>query len=80
MPREARYDVMKHALTNLLHDFRILSGEIIGPSDSSWQDVAATARINAQALADQLAEAQCGNTESFLTFPSPSECLEESHN
>lgn len=74
--RRATYKVMKSALENLLNDLSILSGEKVGPSNVSWQDVAGTAMVNAEALANQLRQAQLGNCESFIAFPSPSECLE----
>jgi hypothetical protein len=74
--RRARYETMKTALENLLNDLSILAGEKVGPSGVSWQDVAGTAMVNAQVLADQLKAAREGNSESFITFPSPAETLE----
>ena len=73
------YKKMEQALTTLLNDMAILAGEKVGPSDVSWQDVAGTAATNAQWLANLLYDARKGNAESFLTFPSPSECLEKAN-
>jgi hypothetical protein len=66
---------MREALCNLLSDMSILAGDIVGPGGTSWQDVAGTAMVNAQVLASQLEQARLGNCESFITFPSPAECL-----
>lgn len=74
--RKATYKTMETALRNALNDLAILAGEKVGPSGSSWQDVAGTAAVNLTVLANQLNEARHGNAESFITFPSPSECLE----
>lgn len=74
--RRATYQRMREALCNLLNDMSILAGDKVGPSDVSWQDVAGTAMVNAQVLAAQLEQARLGNCESFITFPSPAECLE----
>ena len=72
--KTARYNTMRMALCNLLDDMRILSGDVVGPSGVSWQDVAGTAMVNAQVLASQLEQARLGNAEWFLTFPSPDDC------
>jgi len=75
--RKATYAEMKRLLTNALGDLSILAGDAVGPSDVSWQDVAGTATVSLQCLVWQLEEARKGNCESFITFPSPSECLED---
>lgn len=77
MQRQARFNVMERALIGLLNDLRILSGEIVGPSGVSWQDVAGTAALNAQVLADQLTQARAGNSHGPIVFPSPSEAMEK---
>lgn len=41
-------------------DLRILAGEIVGPCDSSWQDVAGTCAVNLRALATALDDARKG--------------------
>lgn len=76
-PVRATFHVMQRALESLLYDMRILSGETMGPSNSTWQDVAGTASTNAQVLANQLMQARLGNHEPFITFPSPTEILEQ---
>lgn len=73
----ARYTVMRFALEGLLSDLSILCGDSVGPSDSSTRDVLQTAIVNAQVLADQLTKASRGDSESFLTYPSPSEAMEK---
>lgn len=78
MENKATYKKMEQALTDLLNDMDILSGNKMGPSDVAWQDVAGTAATNAQWLANMLYEARKGNHESFITFPCPEECLEQS--
>lgn len=74
----AKYTTLERTIRNLLYDLTILSGDVVGPSDASWQDVAGTASVNAQVLANILAEARKGNHEAGLVFPSPAECLEGS--
>lgn len=80
MNHKARYATMRLALINALNDLAILSGSKVGPSDASWQDVAGTCATNLEVLSAQLHQARQGNAESFVTFPDPQECLEESLN
>lgn len=75
--RKTTYGMMEKTLINALNDLAILSGDIQGPSDVSWQDVAGTAATNLEVLASMLHEARKGNCESCITFPSPAECLEK---
>lgn len=76
--RKTTYKAMESALKDALHDLEILAGNKVGPSDVSWQDVAGTASVNLKVLASLLDQARLGNAEPFLTFPAPSECMEES--
>ena len=73
------YETMKRTLENALHDLSILAGDIPGPGNASWQDVAGTAATNLKALAIMLDTARNGakSASGFLTFPSPAEALEE---
>lgn len=73
---KATYEQMKRLLTDALGDLAILSGDVMGPSGASWQDVAGTAAVNLTCLANMLTEARKGNAEPFITFPSPAECME----
>jgi len=57
------------------NDLSILAGEENGPPDVVWRDVAGTAMVNGQALADQLKAGHLGNHEPLIMLPSPSECL-----
>ena len=68
---------LESSLKSALLDLSILSGDIAGPSDSTWQDVAGTAAVNLHHLARLLENARAGNLESCLVFPAPSECLPE---
>ena len=74
--RPARSSVMERYLRNALYDLRILSGEIQGPPDATWRDVAGTCATTLEALASQLQSASVGNHEPFISFPNPTECLE----
>jgi hypothetical protein len=76
--RRTTYADMKTALTNALGDLEILAGNRVGPSGSSWQDVAGTAATNLQWLANMLYAARQGNHEAGLVFPDVDECLEAS--
>ena len=73
--RRATYAQMKRALSNLLYDLEILSGDYPG-NGSTWQDVAGTAAVSAEVLSRQLRQAHEGNHESFIVFPSPADCIE----
>ena len=74
--RKATHDNIEAALLNVLGDLRILSGDVMGPSDATWQDVAGTCATNCEVLAMLLHSARKGHHESFLTFPSPAEVLD----
>ena len=52
MERKATYRMMSILLHNALGDLRMLAGDEVGPSDSTWQDIAGTAVVNLRALAD----------------------------
>lgn len=74
MKRKATYRRMSILLHNALGDLRMLTGDEVGPSGSSWQDIAGTAVVNLRALADQIEQARQGNAESAIVFPSPADC------
>lgn len=75
--RRTTFGSMEKALINALNDLAILAGDLVCPSDVSWQDVAGTAATNLEVLAGMLHEARKGNHEAFIVFPSPAECLEK---
>lgn len=75
--QKTTYGMMEKTLINALNDLAILSGDIVGPSDVSWQDVAGTAATNLEVLAKMLHTARSGHHEAMLAFPSPAECLEK---
>lgn len=77
MARAYRYETARDLLASIVDDFRILSGDKVGPSDVTWQDVAGTAMTNLQVLASQLAEARKGNVVNGpVVFPSPDDLPE----
>ena len=64
------------AYRNALLDLSILSGEEIGPSDVSWQDVAGTCAVNLRCVAaylDQLREGGRGSVHDLFALP----CLDD---
>lgn len=74
----ANYDEMRVALTCLLRDLTVLSGDVVGNSNDSWQQYAKIASNAAGILRDQLDLASRGECEAFLCFPSPADCMEDS--
>ena len=67
--KRATYNGMREELAHIIGDVRILSGEIVGPSDATWQDVAGTLAVNLRCLAAMLEEWRKGNAEPFCSFP-----------
>jgi len=63
------YHNFKTLLDNIKTDIAILSGDEIGPSDSSWQDVAGTLECNMKVYARLLERARTGQAAG-ITFPS----------
>lgn len=57
-----RHDALKDVLEAALTDLAILSGEIQGPTDSSWQDVAGTACIALESLRKRIESIRSGET------------------
>jgi len=60
---------MKYTLADIKTDIDILSGETVGPTDATWQDVAGTCAVNLRHLATLMDLAREGKAESFTTFP-----------
>jgi len=72
-----RYEEARELLRGILKNFRVLSAEQIGPSGSTWQDIADVTRTDLQILSWRIEEARKGNVvDGPLVFPSP-EDLEE---
>ena len=71
-----RYITLDRTLRALLANLTVLAGDKIGAAGECWQDVARHATADAMALAQLLSDASKGQHEAFLSFPSPSECLE----
>lgn len=70
--RPYRYEKARELLATAIDDLRILSGDKIGPSDASWQDVAGTCAVNLHVLAWQIEQARVGNVANGpVVFPSP---------
>lgn len=68
------YERLCEKYRNALSDLVILSGDIVGPSDASWQDVAGTAAVNLHALARAIQDAR--HSGPFVVFPSVDEVLD----
>lgn len=72
MSKPYRYEEAKRLLKTILDDFRILSGDEVGPSDVTWRDVAGTASINLKVLASRMESARQGHVvDGPAVFPSP---------
>jgi len=74
------YDEVKRHMEAALGDLAILCGDEVGPSDSSWQDVAGTAVVNLRVLATAIEKARLGKFRGPLVFPSPSEIINQEEN
>ena len=62
-------------MVEIVTDMQILSGDDLGPSDASWQDVAGTLAVNMTVYASLLNRARKGDHESNLVFPSIDEVV-----
>lgn len=71
------YEACHEALGGVLLGLTILSGEQVGPSGKSWQDVAHMTASRARDLADLLLSAAEGRIGETPSFPSPGEVLGE---
>jgi len=78
MKQRYRYFTAHRSLKLAIKDMAILSGEEVGPSDVSWQDVAGTLATNLRVLANQMEAAWEGYVEDGpIVFPSVNEIIEE---
>jgi hypothetical protein len=68
------YKGLESTLRALLDKLCTLAGEQVGQADCTWQSVAMNASKDAHVLSLQLMGAAKGQHESFMCFPSPSEC------
>lgn len=74
-----RYDEARKLLKQILDDFRILSGDKVGPGGASWQDVAGTVMTNLHVLSKRVQAAREGRVvDGPVVFPSPDDLGEES--
>jgi len=72
MSRRYRYEEARDMLASIITDFRILSGDEMGPSGVTWQDVAGTLHTNLVVLASRIEAAREGRVAGGpLVFPSP---------
>ena len=62
------YNNLKSLLTDIMLDIDILSGDEVGPSNASWQDVAGTLSCNMKVYSKLLDRLR--NGERVETFPS----------
>lgn len=58
--------VARRAAKAIREDIEILSGDSIGPSDASWQDVAGTLQCNLHVLGNLIDRARTGGENSFI--------------
>jgi hypothetical protein len=66
------YDTAKKLLAAIISDFRILSGDDVGPEGMSWQGVALDTSCHLRVLADMIDEARRGEVrDGPIVFPSP---------
>ena len=73
-----RFEEARSLLRSIIEDFLILSGDKLGPSDVTWQDVAGTASVNLQVLALRLEASREGNVvDGPAVFPSPNDLEKE---
>ncbi len=64
------YESMRHGLRMLRSHFSALSGETVGPSQATWQQVAADCAATLRHLASLLDDAREGKAGAFPVFPS----------
>ena len=66
-----RYEEAVKLLATIRQDVEILAGEVMGPSDASWQDVAGALAVNLRVLAARLDAAREGRVvDGPFVFPS----------
>ena len=58
--------VAKRIAAAIREDIRILSGDIMGPSDATWHDVAGTLQCNLEVLSRLVDRARAGGDNSFI--------------
>lgn len=51
LKRDRWIEAQGRLIDTIIGDMRILSGDVVGPVDSTWQDVAGTLSCNLQVLA-----------------------------
>ncbi|HZR80398.1 MAG TPA: hypothetical protein VFD92_04800 [Candidatus Binatia bacterium] len=56
------YDTVQKLYLDAIGDLDILAGDVVGPGNASWQDVAGTAAINLRSLADFLDAVRTGQS------------------
>lgn len=78
MSKPYRYDESCRLLASIIGDLRILSGDVVGPSDVTWQDVAGTLAVNLAVFAARIEAARIGRVaDGPVVFPSVDEILAE---
>lgn len=75
------YETAKKLLSTVLDDFRVLSGDSVGPSGMSWQEIALNTGCKLRVLADMLDEARKGEVrDGPVVFPSPNDLEDDREN
>ena len=68
------YDEAKALLGDIINGFESLSGDTMGPSGKTWQDIATQTARDLRKLANRLDEAITGNViNGPVVFPSPND-------
>ena len=75
------YKRARETLRTILGDLDILSGDTMGPSGVTWQDVAGTCAVNLRHLASLIEEARKGNvSDGPVVFPNAADAMEDLDN
>ena len=74
------YKKLDRVMTEGVRALLVLSGDTMGPSGQSHQDMAIMAANQFSTLSAPLKDAARGDTEPFMSFPSPSEIVEKLNN
>lgn len=66
------YETARQLLAGIIQDFRVLSGDEVGPSGMTWQQIAEEAAWKLRTLSEALLAARIGSVKDGpVVFPSP---------
>lgn len=75
MSKPYSYERFSKILALIYGDLAILSGDVVGPSNTTWQDVTGTCACNLRVAASMLDAARAGNCIDAAVFPSPAKIV-----